>query len=214
MRPGVTILAIPGAWYVTTELTGPAERGDQPKGVWTGLAGAELGIHPDDHVDSSVLAYLIDRFGGFDVIIAADRSWSAQHAEALAKARDARDAGDHLMARKHEQQASDIWVTVERNTQAVLVAMQRSGEPLADDRVPRSNGSVPVSLSHEWIVASFRHNTDDETADPLLHIHNVVVSITGSEWDALLPGNDTEGRPRLGPPHPRRGSLGGGHVPR
>lgn len=31
-----------------------------------------------------------------------------------------------------------------------------------------------LSLGREWIIASFRHDTDDETGDPLLHIHNIV----------------------------------------
>ncbi len=55
MRPGVTVLAIPGAWYITTELTGPAERGSQPDGIWTGLAGADLGLHPGTPVDPADL---------------------------------------------------------------------------------------------------------------------------------------------------------------
>ncbi len=196
MRPGVTILAIPGAWYVTTELTGPADRGSQPHGVWTGLAGAELGIHPGGRVDSSVLAYLVDRLGGFDVIIAADHNRSAQHAEALANALQADDAGDEALAQTHEHHASEIWAAVERNTQAVLIGMQRSGEPLVDHRVVSSNQPTPASLGQEWVIASFRHNTDDETGDPLLHVHNVVVSVTASEWDALrYVGNDMATEP-------------------
>src|SRR6266852_2829363 len=62
VQPGLTIVTIPRAWYVTTELTGPADRGSQPAGMWTGLAGAELELNPGGHVNSSVLEYLVDRF--------------------------------------------------------------------------------------------------------------------------------------------------------
>src|SRR6266487_3034260 len=109
MRLGVRIIAIPGPWYVTSRLTGPAERGTQPDGVWTGLAGAELGIHAGDPVNSSVLEYLVSRFGGFDVIIASDGRRSRQHAQALA-ARQARAYGDAVAAAQtRDQRASDAW---------------------------------------------------------------------------------------------------------
>jgi hypothetical protein len=94
-------------------------------------------------------------------------------------------AGDDALAQIHEQQASDIWAVVKRNTQATLTAMQCSGEPLVDHRVAPSNQPTPASLGHEWVIASFRHDTDDETGDPLLHIHNVVPAITERQWSRL-----------------------------
>src|SRR6266487_2352324 len=112
VRPGATVLTIPGAWYVTTELTGPAERGRQPPGVWTGLAGADLGLYPGTPVDPADLAYLVDRFGGFDVIVAADHDESAEHARVVAAARqvpEARDTGQHLDLSHALQQAATIW---------------------------------------------------------------------------------------------------------
>lgn len=181
VRPGVTVLTIPGAWYVTSELTGPAERGSQPNGVWTGLAGADLGLHPGAPVDPADLSYLIDRFGGFDVIVAADRTQSAEHARALATARQARgaaQAGDHVDVSHAVEQAAAIWAAFERHAQAMLAAMQRSGELPVGDRVAPQHGLAPVSLGREWIIASFRHNTDDETGEPLLHIHNIVPTVS------------------------------------
>ena len=185
MRPGMTILTIPGPWYVTAELTGPADRGSQLSGIWTGLAGADLGIQVGDPVKSSVLGYLIDRFGGFDVIVAGDRNKSAQYAEALIEARDVREFGDSAMAQLHEQRASDVWAAFERSARAALAAMQRAGKPLVDERVTAWHRPDPPSLGREWIIASFRHDTDDETGDPLLHIHNVVPAITDRQWNTL-----------------------------
>lgn len=185
MRPGVTVLTIPGAWYVTSELTGPAERGSQPNGVWTGLAGADLGLHPGAPVDPADLSYLIDRFGGFDVIVAAERAESAEHARVLATVRQAREAGqegEHVDLPYAVEQAAAIWAAFRRHAQAVLAAMQRSGEPPTGDRVAPGHRPAPVSLGHEWIIASFRHNTDDETGDPLLHIHNIVPAVSVDQF--------------------------------
>jgi hypothetical protein len=181
VRPGVTVLAIPGAWYVTTELTGPADRGSQPNGTWTGLAGADLGRHPGTPVDPADLAYLVDRFGAFDVILAAGHPESAEHARILAttrQARQARDTGQHVDLSHAVQQAAAIWAAFGRRAQTMLAVMQRSGEPLVDDRVAPQHRPPPVSLGHEWIIASFRHDTDDETGDPLLHIHNIVPAVS------------------------------------
>jgi hypothetical protein len=106
MRPGMTIVTIPGAWYVTTRLTGPAERGSQPVGIWTGLAGAEFGIRSGAPVDPAMLEYLVGRFGAFDVIIAGERIKSAEHAVALRQAREARESGDVAVAEAREHEAS------------------------------------------------------------------------------------------------------------
>jgi hypothetical protein len=181
VRPGVTVLAIPGTWYVTTELTGPAERGSQPNGIWTGLAGTDLGLNHGTRVDPADLAYLVDRFGAFDVIIAAGHRESAEHARILAtarQARDARDTGQHVDLSHAVQQAVAIWSAFDRRVQTMLTSMQRSGEPLVDDRVAPPHQPPPVSLGREWIIASFRHDTDDETGDLLLHIHNIVPAVS------------------------------------
>jgi hypothetical protein len=180
VRPGVTVLTIPGTWYITTELTGPAERGSQPQGTWTGLAGADLGLNHGTPVDPADLAYLVGRFGAFDVIIAAGLRESAEHARILAATRhtrEARDTGQHVDLSHGVQQAAAIWAAFDRRAQMMLTSMQRSGEPPVDDRVAPPHRPPPVSLGHEWIIASFRHDTDDETGDPLLHIHSIVPAV-------------------------------------
>jgi len=164
----------------------PCQRGAQPRGVWSGLAGAELGIHAGEPVNSSVLEYFVSRFGGFDVIVASDRSSSEKPAQVLTAARHALNSGDAVDATQaHDQRVGDIWAALERGTRAALDSMQRSGEPLAADRLPAWNRPVPPNLGPEWIIATFRHETGDETGEPLLHTHNVVPTMTGRQWSAL-----------------------------
>ena len=131
-------------------------------------------------MDPADLAYLAGRFGAFDVIIAANHSESAEHARILATARHTREArhtGQHVDLSHGVQQAAAIWAALDKRAQTMLATMQRSGEPPVDDRVALQHQPPPVSLGHQWIIASFRHDTDDETGDPLLHTHNIVPAV-------------------------------------
>jgi hypothetical protein len=136
-------------------------------------------------VDSSVLEYLVSHFGGFDITIVSDRR-PKEHVQVLMAAQSALGSGDAIAATStNDEQADEVWAALERGTRAVLLEMQYSREPLTDDHLPPRDRPGPPSPDRAWIIATFRHETDDETGDILPHTHNIVPAITALHWDRL-----------------------------
>ena len=123
----------------------------------------------------------------WDVTLSVSKSITLFYGGLLARAGQARQAGDDAGASRYERQAAGVWDAIMEGNAAALEYLQDEAG-LTRTGYHRGTGAESMAEigkwehARNWVIGSFRQHTS-RTGDPQLHVHNLVLAKVLTERD-------------------------------
>ena len=125
----------------------------------------------------------------WDITMSVSKSITLFYGGLLAKAEDARQAGDSAEAGRLDGQAAMVWAAIMKGNAAALEYLQDEAG-LTRTGYHRGTGAETLAElgkwehARNWVIGSFRQHTS-RTGDPQLHVHNLVLAKVLTERDGI-----------------------------
>jgi len=123
----------------------------------------------------------------WDITVSVSKSITLFHGGLLARAEQARQAGNAAEASHYDRQAARVWEAIMQGNAAALEYLQDEAG-LTRTGYHRGTGAETMAElgkwehARHWVIGSFRQHTS-RTGDPQLHVHNLVLAKVVTERD-------------------------------
>ena len=133
----------------------------------------------------------------WDITLSVSKSVSVFHGSLLAKADEARQAGDEASAAEFDRLAAQVWADIDAAGEAMLGYLQDTAGYVRTGYHRGSGAESRAELgkwedAHSWVVGRFDQHTSRD-GDPQLHAHNLVLNKVAAERDGKWRKLDSKG---------------------